>query len=277
MYAATSARPAAAATEMAAESRGSSRAVRRGAYWVIGTFRSARWPSRITPNVAVLPIAESWISRDSSLPSVTGLPLKLTMTSPGCRPARCRRRVPRESGDHDARCGVGHAELLGQLRRERSDLDVADRAAPDFAVLLQLAEDLAGEVARHGEADALVAAALAEDRRVDADQLAARVDERAAGVAGIDRGVGLDEVLVRAPTPRLVRPIADTMPERDGLIQLIRVADRQHPLRDLQLRRIAPRHRRQVARVDLQQREVGGRIDADDLGRHLALVGERRP
>ena len=40
------------------------------------------------------------------------------------------------------------------------------------------------------------AAALAEDAGVDADQLAAAVDQRAAGVAGIDGGVGLDEVLV---------------------------------------------------------------------------------
>ena len=55
---------------------------------------------------------------------------------------------------------------------------------------------MAREVARDGEADALVAAGLAEDRGVDADQLAARVDQRAAGVARVDRGVGLDEVLV---------------------------------------------------------------------------------
>ena len=32
--------------------------------------------------------------------------------------------------------------------------------------------------------------------RVDADQLAAQVDERAAGIAGVDRRVGLDEIFV---------------------------------------------------------------------------------
>ena len=32
--------------------------------------------------------------------------------------------------------------------------------------------------------------------RVDADELAAQVDERAAGIAGVDRRIGLDEVLV---------------------------------------------------------------------------------
>ncbi len=36
------------------------------------------------------------------------------------------------------------------------------------------------------------------DHRVDADELAARVDQRAAGIAGIDGCVGLDDVLVGA-------------------------------------------------------------------------------
>ena len=47
----------------------------------------------------------------------------------------------------------------------------------------------------HGKADALVAGGLRVDRGVDADDLAIHVDQRAAGVAGIDRRIGLDEVL----------------------------------------------------------------------------------
>ena len=35
-----------------------------------------------------------------------------------------------------------------------------------------------------------------EDRGVDAHQLAAQIHQRAAGVAGIDGGVGLNEILV---------------------------------------------------------------------------------
>ena len=101
-----------------------------------------------------------------------------------------------------------------------------------------------------------------------------RVDQRAAGVARIDRGVGLDEVLVGRDAEIRASDGRDDA-ERDGLIQLVRVADREHPLGDLELRRVAPRHRRQIPGVDLQQRQVGGRIDADELGRHLALVGER--
>ncbi len=48
-------------------------------------------------------------------------------------------------------------------------------------------------VDRDREGQALEAAAAAEDLRVDADHLALEVEQRAAGVAGIDGRVGLDE------------------------------------------------------------------------------------
>ena len=42
-------------------------------------------------------------------------------------------------------------------------------------------------------------------RRVDADHFAARVDQRAAGVAGIERGVGLNDVVDQPPGLRAQR------------------------------------------------------------------------
>ncbi len=49
----------------------------------------------------------------------------------------------------------------------------------------------------NGEADALIAfRAVSDDGGVDADQFAAIVHQRAAGIAGVDGGVGLDEVFV---------------------------------------------------------------------------------
>ena len=62
--------------------------------------------------------------------------------------------------------------------------------------LIELVHDAVSHVDRDSEADADVAAAAREDGGVDADQLASQIDERAAGVARIDRGVGLDEILV---------------------------------------------------------------------------------
>src|SRR2546430_5284942 len=72
--------------------------------------------------------------------------------------------------------------------------------------LHELVGDLLRGVARDRESDADVARALASgrDRRVDADHPTRGVDQRATGVARVDRGVGLDRVLDRrllAATP----------------------------------------------------------------------------
>src|SRR5258708_7820638 len=68
----------------------------------------------------------------------------------------------------------------------------------DLLALRRLAGHRLGDHAAHHvhgnrEADALRAAGAREDRGVDADQAAVDVDQRAAGVARIDRRVGLDE------------------------------------------------------------------------------------
>ena len=89
------------------------------------------------------------------------------------------------------------------------DLD-AETAADDPALLLELDDDLLGDVGGDGEADADVAAAAGEarghDAGVDADDLAPHVDERAAAVAAVDGRVGLDEVLVALGVDR-ARPL----------------------------------------------------------------------
>ena len=84
-------------------------------------------------------------------------------------------------------------------------------------------------VDRDREADALRAA---DDRRGDADHVAVDVDERAARVAGIDRGVGLDEVGVGAVVLALDAP-ADGGDDarRDRVREAERVADRDRSSR----------------------------------------------
>ena len=80
-------------------------------------------------------------------------------------------------------------------------------------MLDELADDTPPEIAGNGETDADRSAVLAraEDAGVDADELAARVHQRAAGIAAVDRGVGLDEILV-SEKPRFLRPSALMMP-----------------------------------------------------------------
>src|SRR5262249_38187637 len=117
------------------------------------------------------------------------------------------------------------------------------------------------------------AAALADEGGVDADRLALAVDERATAVTGVDRGIGLDEVVVRPLTDHATGRADDA--RGDGLLQTERVADGHNGLADLKLCRVAERDQRQALRVDLQKGEVGLRVTAEYLRGHLATVGER--
>ena len=110
---------------------------------------------------------------------------------------------------------------------------------------------------------------------VDADELAAAVDQRAARIARVDRRVGLDEVFVVGEADVGAAGRADDA-RGDGLAQLERAANRQHPLADFQLATNRPRARTGALRdVDLQQRDVGGGIGADHRAADLALVRQR--
>ena len=101
-----------------------------------------------------------------------------------------------------------------------------------------------------------------------------RLTSGAARVAGIDRGVGLDEILVALD----VEPGA---PERaddargHGLAEAERIADGDHEIADLEILRIAERQRGEVLGFDLHQGHVGAGVAADQLRLEGAAVLER--
>src|SRR3954467_9564754 len=84
----------------------------------------------------------------------------------------------------------------------------AEVGVVDLAALHELLDDVVDGVRGDGEADADVArltggrGAGALDLRVDADDLAGAVEQRAAGVAGVDGRVGLDDVVDRVAVGR---------------------------------------------------------------------------
>ena len=94
--------------------------------------------------------------------------------------------------EHAVLESVDAIDGAGEAGAERD----ADRPARDFvAGADEVVVDGDDGVGRHGEPDALVAGGLRVDGGVDADDFAVHVEQRSAGVAGIDGGVGLDEVL----------------------------------------------------------------------------------
>ena len=107
----------------------------------------------------------------------------------------------------------------------------ADVRPPDAAVANQSADDELNGIRGDSETQTLRAG---DDRRVHADDFAARVDERPAGVPRVERRVGLNDVVHQPARPRPQRSTqrADD-PGGDRGREPERVADRDHELADL--------------------------------------------
>ena len=125
---------------------------------------------------------------------ITGCPLTATMTSPSLRPACAAGELGHNVGDQSALVAL-QAERFSKCRRDVLAAN-AEVSTNDLAVFHQAVSDLRHHIGRHSESHALEAATAAENGGIDADEATIDVDERAAGVPGIDRGIGLDKVLV---------------------------------------------------------------------------------
>jgi len=111
--------------------------------------------------------------------------------SPSCRPANAA--GPADSTPADAHClrtcPDRQRQAPGQWHGLRRDPNV--RAA-HASVADELGDNEHGRVARNCKADAL---SPAYRRGVDANHLSCCRDERPTGVAGVERSVGLDDVV----------------------------------------------------------------------------------
>src|SRR5207244_1042061 len=98
--------------------------------------------------------------------------------------------------------------------------------AGDDALLLQLGHDVANHIHGNGKTDTLIAAASGKDCGIDSDQLTFCIDERAAGISGIDGRVGLNEILIVFDAEPTSSGGADDS-HGHGLAEAKRVSDRE--------------------------------------------------
>ena len=132
-----------------------------------------------------------------------------------------------------------------------------------------------GDLRGNGEACAGEGAVVGDDEGVDADQLAMRIDQRSAGVAGVDGGVGLDEVagLARIVGIRIGAIEGADDAARDRELEVAEgAAEGEHGLAGMEPGGVAPGDAGQVFRVDLDDREIVELVDADEFGREDAAV-----
>ena len=104
-----------------------------------------------------------------------------------------------DRGDHH-RAFLGQASRMATAARQRELLGSdADIGPPHAAMPHQLTQHEAGRIRRNRKADALRAR---DYGGVDADNLAVGGNQWAARIAGIERGVGLDDVIDEPPRAR---------------------------------------------------------------------------
>ena len=115
-----------------------------------------------------------------------------------------------------------------------------------------LVGNVLGVVNRNGKAHARAGARVALDERVDTHQLAIVVDERAAGVARVDGGIGLDHVGIDGVTAGRAHGRGAIQRRDDARGDRLLVAERRtdghNPLAHVELGGI----------TNLDRRELGG-------------------
>src|SRR5882724_1501563 len=146
--------------------------------------------------------------------------------------------------------------------------------ARDFAMRDEAVHDAAGHVDRHGETDAFAAAAAGGNPRVDADEPSVRIHERAAGIAGINRGVRLDEIFKAVDSVDAVTVASERADDSLGhcLSNAEWIADSQNDVADFELITVAQRDGRKSCGVNFQNGHVRLRIGADDFGREFFVA-----
>ena len=162
-----------------------------------------------------------------------------------------------------------------------------------------------GGVGRDGKAQPFgyrAAVAAAHDQGVDADHFAGQVDQRPAGVALVDGGIGLDQVFDLVALAGIDRaPGGADHAHGDRVLEIAqRRADGDDRLTRVERVRIAQRRHGRAPAVRLEHRQVGVNIRADQLaccwlpsarmigqiggafhhvvvGQHIALLGDEHP
>ena len=174
------------------------------------------------------------------------------------RSARAAGRVGHHVRDDDRRL-LGERQPAGEQRRHGLHPD-PDPAPAQPALVADVLHHRTHDVHGRGEADALVAAALAHDEGVDSDQAALDVHQRPAAAAGIDGRVGLqiDHGVVGAELARERREHA----EADRVVEAQGAAEGEHDLALPQLVRLGEGQGDEAGSLDLEQGEVGLAVDA---------------
>ena len=151
----------------------------------------------------------------------------------------------------------------------------AERRAADLSIFCEIGEDGFRGVDGNGEADSgALIGAIGCDHGVDADDFAVRVEQRTAGVAGVDGCIGLNGVFNGRAAFAADGANGGDDAGGHGSAQAERIADGVDLLADIEAGGSGKRNGLQIGRVDLEESEVMDLVGSDDACLITALVGE---
>src|SRR5262245_25160154 len=149
----------------------------------------------------------------------------------------------------------------------------AEVGPADPAVLHQLAGDKFRRVDGNSKTDPL---RRQNHRRIDAYDLAQGIDQGTAGVAGVERRVGLDHVVdqpSRFGAERATKGADDA--GGDAVLKTVRIANGDGELADANFIRVAKLGCDQPSRGNSDYRKVGARVVTDQARVEAPSVAER--
>ena len=191
-------------------------------------------------------------------------------------PGLLRRTVHVNVSDEDTLGVLGQPELFSDIGCNAVRSTHAQIAARDPTGHHEAIHDGGGKVHRNGKADANVAARRREDGAVDPDETTLGINERAAGVAHVDRRIRLDKIFIAAiENSHLVTALGRDDSHGHGLAHTKGISDREHDIADAKFLTVSERHRRQLRRLNLDHGDVGLGIGTDHFGNELTVVRQR--
>ena len=183
--------------------------------------------------------------------------------------ARLVGRLPLLDATDQRAIGLAQTERFGQFAGHFLYRD-ADAPACHAALGAQLFHHLACNIDRYGKRQPHRAARTGVDLRVDANHFTVHVEQRSAGIAGIDRHIGLNERYKIILRQRAAFCTDDA--GGDAAVKAERRADCNDPFAHFEFVRIAHGHLRQIGSINLEQGHISPFVSAYHFCLEFALV-----
>src|SRR5690606_33619198 len=185
---------------------------------------------------------------------------------------RCARSV---HSLHEYTLAGFQIQLLRHTCVDVADLD-AEKAALNLPEFQQIVRHLSNKTDGYGKRVTLIHTVVGGDSCINANEFTLKIDQSSTTIAGIDRGVGLDEGLylqvIAIPEYADVSGFSAHDSCCDRRVQVERIANSEYPFSRTYAVGISIFDEGKIMCLNFQQRKVGGRVRSYQLGKVTLVV-----